>query len=513
MKQTCAVLFLAAGTTLAGTATAQDALVVTPSADSIPAGSLNGRDALIRHADRLSAIASRHNMDEKELAEMIRADLSTYITPEGRVFNVCPPAPDEPVAPDGDGPTLARTDIPLDDFLNLESNPGAPKTIYLDFDGHHSVNNSWNHDIVFPAWDRSNNPAEFSDSERESIIKHWLEVVEDFVIFDNVNVTTKDPGVDALIRSNSADTNFGIRVIMTQITDGFGLGTGGIALLNSFNDGIDNPTFVFNKGLNAGPQTASHEIGHTLGLRHDGLNGSTYHPGSSGGAPTWGPIMGGPFGRQLVQWSIGDYPGSTNTEDDFAIMTSGSNGVTIAPDDHPNGTSGGSTLVSGSPITGLITTAADTDAFTFVSTGGDVFIDLTTVDVGRNIDLKFTLYQDTPFQLIEEVSPLGTWLASQTYPALPAGSYTIVVDGTYETRTNSTVSDYGSVGTYTISMTETPAACLADANNDGILSPADFSAWVAAFNTMAPACDQNADDVCSPADFSAWVANYNAGCN
>ena len=54
--------------------------------------------------------------------------------------------------------------------------------------------------------------------------------------------------------------------------------------------------------------------------------------------------------------------------------------------------------------------------------------------------------------------------------------------------------------------------CLADTNNDGMLSPADFSAWVAAFNAMAPACDQNDDGSCSPADFSAWVANYNAGC-
>ena len=54
--------------------------------------------------------------------------------------------------------------------------------------------------------------------------------------------------------------------------------------------------------------------------------------------------------------------------------------------------------------------------------------------------------------------------------------------------------------------------CLADTNNDGIVSPADFSAWVAAFNAQAPECDQNDDGACSPADFSAWVANYNAGC-
>lgn len=55
--------------------------------------------------------------------------------------------------------------------------------------------------------------------------------------------------------------------------------------------------------------------------------------------------------------------------------------------------------------------------------------------------------------------------------------------------------------------------CLADTNGDGIVSPADFSAWVAAFNAMSPACDQNGDSVCSPADFSAWVSNFNAGCD
>ena len=54
--------------------------------------------------------------------------------------------------------------------------------------------------------------------------------------------------------------------------------------------------------------------------------------------------------------------------------------------------------------------------------------------------------------------------------------------------------------------------CLADTNGDGVVSPADFSAWVAAFNAMSPACDQNGDGACSPADFSAWVSNYNAGC-
>ena len=54
--------------------------------------------------------------------------------------------------------------------------------------------------------------------------------------------------------------------------------------------------------------------------------------------------------------------------------------------------------------------------------------------------------------------------------------------------------------------------CAADTNGDGMVTPADFSAWVAAFNAMTPACDQNDDGACTPADFSAWVSNYNAGC-
>ena len=56
------------------------------------------------------------------------------------------------------------------------------------------------------------------------------------------------------------------------------------------------------------------------------------------------------------------------------------------------------------------------------------------------------------------------------------------------------------------------SACVADVNGDGMLSPADFSAWVSAFNAMNPGCDQNGDGSCTPADFSAWVSNYNAGC-
>lgn len=55
--------------------------------------------------------------------------------------------------------------------------------------------------------------------------------------------------------------------------------------------------------------------------------------------------------------------------------------------------------------------------------------------------------------------------------------------------------------------------CAADTNNDDTLSPADFTAWIAAFNANAPRCDQNDDDACTPDDFTAWIVNFNAGCD
>ena len=54
--------------------------------------------------------------------------------------------------------------------------------------------------------------------------------------------------------------------------------------------------------------------------------------------------------------------------------------------------------------------------------------------------------------------------------------------------------------------------CPADVNGDGELTPADFNAWVIAFNGQLPACDQNGDGLCNPADFNAWVVNFNDGC-
>lgn len=57
-----------------------------------------------------------------------------------------------------------------------------------------------------------------------------------------------------------------------------------------------------------------------------------------------------------------------------------------------------------------------------------------------------------------------------------------------------------------------PCPNVADVNNDNMLTPADFTAWIDAFNNQEPGADQNNDGAITPTDFTAWITNFNAGC-
>ncbi len=64
----------------------------------------------------------------------------------------------------------------------------------------------------------------------------------------------------------------------------------------------------------------------------------------------------------------------------------------------------------------------------------------------------------------------------------------------------------------TVQSCDDVTPCVADTNGDGLLTPADFNAWILAFNNQSPQCDQNDDGLCTPADFNAWILNFNTGC-
>ena len=71
--------------------------------------------------------------------------------------------------------------------------------------------------------------------------------------------------------SGTGDFEYGIRSIHTSNTNGVCSGCGGVAYVGSFDSAADLPAYNFNKGINGGGNTQSHEIGHTVSLSHDGL--------------------------------------------------------------------------------------------------------------------------------------------------------------------------------------------------------------------------------------------------
>ncbi len=57
------------------------------------------------------------------------------------------------------------------------------------------------------------------------------------------------------------------------------------------------------------------------------------------------------------------------------------------------------------------------------------------------------------------------------------------------------------------------ARLCADQNDDGLVTPADFSAWIANYNAQNLRADTNQDGMITPADFSAWIAAFNLALN
>ena len=279
-----------------------------------------------------------------------------------------------------------------------------------------------------------------------------MQVVDDFFPFD-VNVTTIDPGAAALMNTGDTDVHWGVRSVNTQRVAGDGFGSaGGIAHLNSFGANVDDPVFAFNKGINNGGMTISHEVGHALGLIHDGLGGSAYHPGTGSGSTSWGPIMGAPFGRNMVQWSNGDYANSTTTENDVNIIRKTANGFDYRSDDHGNTQSTATALtVTTDTIVdgwGIIHERNDVDYFSFTTGAGNVVIQIDPVADRGSLDVEATLYNSLGNQIA--ISNPADGINASFNENLAAGEYIVKVDGIGKAGV---YSDYGSLGFFEINGT------------------------------------------------------------
>jgi PKD repeat protein len=451
--------------TCTGSAFSQD---FRPNRPPLPAVALNravhGEEAIEKLADKLPGVAKHYGMTQEKLAERLRKDKDLWTDRQGRLFFADSHTPDPAPAPTAAEVSVPQEAlVPVEQTFLLHSRPAATKKIYLDFNGHTTTGTSWrdikdgDSTFVTPVYDFDGNPANFSASELERIQYIWQRVAEDYAPFD-VDVTTEDPGVEGLRKTDTADMRYGIRVaIGGASTDWYSTaGYGGVAYIGSFDWNSDTPCYVFSNNLGTGnekyvAEAISHEVGHTLDLYHDGTSTVGYYQGHGTGVDGWAPIMGVGYYKPVVQFSKGEYADANNIEDDLAKITAAYNIPYIA-DDYGNNFATASTISSGqNMVNGLIERGADIDMFKLNAGAGTFVINIGVDARSPNLNVKATLYNATG-ALIAVSDPPDSLAAAFNLSGMAAGTYYLAVEGTGAgIPLNTGYSDYGSIGIYAIS--------------------------------------------------------------
>src|SRR6266571_1560577 len=213
-----------------------------------------GSAALSALAAHLPQLAASYGKSTDELSSIFLRDHTIWTDTRGRLFYGCEFGP-APVHATGaeDPDAVLEAPFPDDQTFLLHSRPGATKVIYLDFDGHVTTGTPWNIldtgglDIVSAPFDLDGIPSSFNSAERERIQYIWQRVAEDYSPFD-IDVTTQDPGIEALRKTDTSDTSYGVRVVISP-TPWYGLihnfYPAGIAYVGSFTSSSDTPCYVF----------------------------------------------------------------------------------------------------------------------------------------------------------------------------------------------------------------------------------------------------------------------------
>lgn len=346
----------------------------------------------------------------------------------------------------------------------LDSLPGAPRTLYLDFTGNFEADwwqNFRGHEdhyqnLVTPAFDTDGNPNAFSEREQDAIRRIWATVAEDFAPF-NINVTTHYYG--ALDDGKALKVAIGGTDEWLQRDEG--VHPSGTSEIRSFLTDAPNTVFVFSRNFGSTSlhqlqigTTASHEAGHAFGLHHRSIwsaDGKSIVNEHDPGTGEWTPIMGQNTSADRTTWSRGvTAEGPNSLQDEFAML-----GGILGFRSDEQGTktlTGGTSAAIRAPLTGggLINTVQDVDTFEFSTSGGVVKVVVTANQVGPNLIPRAELWSST--KLLKAGTP-GSTGTSVADPKLSVIEMTLAA-GTYFVKVTS-VGDYGDMGQYTVKVTTT----------------------------------------------------------
>jgi hypothetical protein len=442
--------------------------------DSLPAGDLR------KSIEALPEKARERALSWLQAIEFSEQDLAYMrVDPQGGIYYADTFVGERRSASTAARSAAASTTLTEKSVFSLHSRPGASHILFLDFGGAVVSGTAWNayggvKEWRAVAYDTDGKEKAFNRDEIADMAEIWQQVADDFMPFD-VDVTTEDPGK----RGPAIGW-----VLVTRSTDADSrplpeAKAGAVSYVNTFGYGQTayySPLFVYYDHLGSPASVAdaaSHEMGHMVGLTHEGTTLS-FSP-VSGGSRTlsWSPIMGLDHSGHFTQWSRGDYRGATNKQDEVGILT-GSLGR--RSDDHedtrfatatPLAIDSRGRLTPSDPYAaeqrrnpsnrGVIEHQDDIDVFAFDSGAGTVDIHIDPAwdaahvksRVGANLDIQATLY-DAKGRKIASTDPRNDADANLKVK-VPAGRYTIEVTGVGSTT--APFSSYGSLGQYFISGT------------------------------------------------------------